>query len=172
MAENTYRCSVCERDLPESSFHKQSRKAGKAVRRRPVGYKCRTCRTEYRKRWYRNGGNASVKSTNQRQRLTNPKIRMLHAARKRAKKLGLPCSLSKEDFEIPKICPVLGIHLEITLGGITTNTPTMDRVDNSKGYVPGNVQVISWRANMIKRDATIPELEAIIRYMRKFSPAA
>jgi len=45
------------------------------------------------------------------------------------------------------------------------NSPSLDRIDNSKGYVPGNIAVISMRANMIKNNATLAELKAIVAYM-------
>jgi len=45
--------------------------------------------------------------------------------------------------------------------------PSIDRVDNSKGYVPGNVRIISWRANRLKNDATVEEMELIIKYMKE-----
>jgi hypothetical protein len=35
----------------------------------------------------------------------------------------------------------------------------------SLGYVPGNIRVISMRANRIKTDATADELRAVLRYM-------
>jgi hypothetical protein len=46
------------------------------------------------------------------------------------------------------------------------NYPTLDRWDNAKGYVPGNVFVISWRANRIKWDCSLVELEAVAKYAR------
>jgi hypothetical protein len=41
----------------------------------------------------------------------------------------------------------------------------LDRIDNSKGYVPSNIAVISMRANMIKNNATLAELKAIVAYI-------
>ena len=45
------------------------------------------------------------------------------------------------------------------------NSPSLDRIDNSKGYVPGNIAVISMRANMIKNNASLVELKAIVAYI-------
>jgi len=68
----------------------------------------------------------------------------------------------------PEVCPVLGIKLNYT-GRRDTNdpdTPSLDRRDNSKGYVRGNVRVISWRANSRKSDLTALELWQIYRYAK------
>ena len=48
-------------------------------------------------------------------------------------------------------------------------TATIDRVDPDGGYVTGNVRVISMRANRIKSDASIAELESVIAYMKGIS---
>lgn len=45
------------------------------------------------------------------------------------------------------------------------NSPSIDRLDNTKGYVKGNINIISWRANRIKSDATLDELEKIYRWV-------
>jgi len=92
---------------------------------------------------------------------------MLYEARKRAKKKGLAFELTVEDILIPENCPVLNIPLVV--GGKTHSpgSPTLDRVDSTKGYIRGNVRVISFRANNLKNNATIEELEAIVSYMRK-----
>lgn len=63
-------------------------------------------------------------------------------------------------------CPLMGVELTYTPSnntGITRNYATLDRIDSSKGYEVGNVQIISHRANMIKNDATLGELELIIK---------
>jgi hypothetical protein len=45
------------------------------------------------------------------------------------------------------------------------SSPSLDRIDNSKGYVKGNVAVISFRANTLKNNATADELRAIANFM-------
>lgn len=102
-------------------------------------------------------------------RKTRPERFMLIRSRARAKKLGLEFNLEESDLIIPSVCPVLGIPLYFSntgKKGATDNTPTLDRVDNSKGYVKGNVFVISSRANILKRDAEEWELRAIADYMK------
>lgn len=94
---------------------------------------------------------------------------MLLRAKTRAAKLGLKFDLSPVDVRIPEVCPVLGIPLRHNNEkGPTDNSPTLDRIDNALGYVKGNVLVISFRANAIKRDAEEWELRAVADYMGKF----
>lgn len=90
--------------------------------------------------------------------------RLLGEARKRAKEKGLPITITVADIVVPEFCPVLGIP--ISFGGDRDSWPSLDRLNNSVGYIPGNVFVISYRANKIKNDATLAEIEAIARYMR------
>lgn len=49
----------------------------------------------------------------------------------------------------------------------TETAPSLDRIDSSKGYISGNVKVISKRANAIKNDATLEELLLIVEYVKK-----
>lgn len=84
-----------------------------------------------------------------------------------ASKRGHEINIREEDIVIPEFCPVLGIPLEMGTRKAKDNSPSLDRVDSSKGYVKGNVRVISWRANRLKSDATIGEVAAILAYMRK-----
>lgn len=105
-------------------------------------------------------------------RLNNPITYMLRTAKARAKDRGLVFDLVDEDITIPEYCPVLGIKLEqiISTGGRGTtkkwSSASLDRKDNTKGYVKDNVQVISWRANMLKNNATVDELEKIVNYLK------
>lgn len=92
--------------------------------------------------------------------------RMLKTSRKSAKKRGIDFSLNTWDVVIPKRCPVLGIKLE-RRREVHAGTPSMDRVDNSKGYVPGNVRVISMRANTLKGALSAVEAKRLVRYMEQ-----
>ena len=100
----------------------------------------------------------------------NPEKRMLIGARTNAKRRGLEFTITVDDIHIPDVCPVLGIPLyvaPIEIGGVSPNSPSIDRINNELGYVPGNIRVISWRANNLKRDATADELEAVAKYLRE-----
>jgi hypothetical protein len=89
---------------------------------------------------------------------------MLRHARTRANKAGVPFGLTLETFPpIPKACPWLGIPLAVGSGRISPNSPSLDRIVPAMGYVPGNVIVISVRANLIKNDATPDEIVAVAR---------
>lgn len=88
-----------------------------------------------------------------------------HRIKNRAKRRNLEFNLEKSDIIVPEYCPVLKIKL--CNGGPKDNWPSVDRIDNSKGYIKGNIQVISMRANRLKSDATIEELFAIVNYMIK-----
>lgn len=96
----------------------------------------------------------------------HPERGLLSSAKKRARYEGLPFDLELSDISIPDICPVLGIPLLVKEGKRTNNTPSLDKIIRDKGYVKGNVQVISWRANRLKCDASLAELENICKYIR------
>lgn len=96
---------------------------------------------------------------------------MLHRAKARARDLGVPFDLTPADISIPETCPVLGIVLCRSEGdGFKAASPSLDRIVPELGYVRGNIVVISNRANLLKRDATRAEIEALAAWMRKVSP--
>lgn len=99
-------------------------------------------------------------------RRQDPRGPMLADARKRAKAKGLEFDLVKSDLSIPDVCPVLGIPLAVA-SKRSAGSPSLDRIDNTKGYSKENVCVISLRANTLKNDATIDELEKITNYMKE-----
>lgn len=89
-------------------------------------------------------------------------------SRTRAKKQGLPFSLTASDVinALPHDlrCPVLGVPLQFGQG-TSQNNPSLDRIIPSLGYVPGNIAIISFRANTMKQDATADEVRALLDYI-------
>lgn len=87
--------------------------------------------------------------------------------RSRTKKNGLEFEITWKDIIPPTVCPVLGIPLVVGGGMNAGNSPSVDRIDNTKGYVIGNVKVVSIRANSLKKDATLDELRQLVAYMER-----
>jgi len=98
------------------------------------------------------------------------RTRLCYDAKCRAKRNHLHFSLQPHQITIPKYCPVLGIELKQTKGYPGPASPTLDRIDNTIGYVPWNVCVISYKANMLKGNGTLEEFRAIVRYLELHSP--
>lgn len=88
-------------------------------------------------------------------------VRMCGGARERAKRFGLEFDLVPEDISMPEFCPLLGIELFIADGkkNAKYNSPSLDRIDSSKGYTKDNVWVISHKANTMKSSSTFEEFE-------------
>lgn len=65
-----------------------------------------------------------------------------------------------EDIFIPEKCPYLDIPLVVHTGssGGKPYSPALDRVDNEKGYIVSNIQVISHLANQMKASANQQQL--------------
>lgn len=86
-------------------------------------------------------------------------------AKRRAKKKGLDYDLNYKNLSIPKYCPLLWIEIRLD-GKKEPWSPSLDRIDPSKGYTIDNVWVVSWRANQIKLNATLEEYEMIAKNWR------
>lgn len=91
---------------------------------------------------------------------------MLKNARIRARQAEVPFTIAVEDIVIPTNCPILGIPIFQAKGkrGGGENSPSLDRIVPERGYVPGNIIVISNRANRLKSDASIDELRDIASF--------
>lgn len=90
---------------------------------------------------------------------------MLSNARHRAKRDGFPFSITLDDIDIPTHCPVLGRMLRVVGGkqGGGDDSPSLDKVIPSLGYVPGNVLVVSLKANRLKNQLSTEQLIAFAR---------
>jgi len=92
---------------------------------------------------------------------------MVKGSRARAKEKGLAHNIDTAYLRsiAPSHCPYLGVELRWKVqdglgikGKAFPNSPSLDRIDSSRGYVRGNVVIVSHRANSIKNDATEQEL--------------
>jgi hypothetical protein len=95
-------------------------------------------------------------------------------ARARGRRRGLEATIQPEDLIWPSHCPVLGLKLDYPersgMRGTQhaqPNWPSLDRWDSTKGYVPGNVFVISYRANTLKNSATYEEILKVAKYLSR-----
>lgn len=95
----------------------------------------------------------------------NPSAYLLKSARARAKIGGYECNIDELDLKIPEYCPITGQKIDI-LTNTAAHGASVDRVDNALGYIKGNIRVISRKANRMKGDNTIADLEKILAYMR------
>lgn len=95
------------------------------------------------------------------------KYAIVRGARHRSIKNENETLITKTDIDWPEDCPVLPwIKLDYSARSERKfDSPTLDRIDNTRGYVIGNVRVISWRANQLKRDATLEELKCLVAYV-------
>jgi hypothetical protein len=97
----------------------------------------------------------------------NPIKYLLKNVKGRARQYGLMFNLTENDIFIPKKCPVLGIPIDIKAERGSDNGYSIDKIIPSKGYTKGNVMIISNRANRIKGNATLEELEKIVKWLKK-----
>jgi hypothetical protein len=92
---------------------------------------------------------------------------MFHNAQHRAKKKGIPFTISMDDIIIPETCPLLGIPLVSTNDKRDPRNPSLDQKIPGQGYTPDNIWVTSSRANWIKCDASLQELELLVENLKK-----
>ncbi|MDE1830696.1 MAG: hypothetical protein KGI25_10285 [Thaumarchaeota archaeon] len=125
----------------------------------------RTKKRAYDRIW-RDKNRKKLRSYEYKRKVTTPERWILTQAKTRAKQKGLEFNLTEDDIQIPEFCPALGIKLEWSTKVKGHHSPSLDRIRNEEGYVKGNVQVISWRANNLKRDATVEEIQKLANFLR------
>jgi hypothetical protein len=127
------------------------------------------CRTAVENLRYQEDPSRGINITRAYQ-LRHPEKVLHRQAKNRARARGIPFTLALEDVIIPEFCPVLGIKLEPSQDGYSPNSPTLDRKIPSLGYVPENVWVISYKANVMKSNATPEELRRFSEFFLNFDP--
>lgn len=89
--------------------------------------------------------------------------RKICSMRRHSKKTGLPCDVDRDYIKslVVERCPVFGWELQygMKLTDRRPNVATVDRIDNSKGYIKGNLHIISDQANKMKNDASLEQLK-------------
>ena len=85
------------------------------------------------------------------------------------KSFNITATYLKSIFPIDHRCPILGIDFSFNKSKM--EKPSLDRINNSKGYVKGNVIWISTRANLIKNDVDAETLLKIVEFYRKLENA-
>lgn len=149
---------------------------------------CRKCTSEYQKQLRRNDPTFSKESSRKYylnnkesydtrrhkwKETTEGRARNLLAQAKcRAKTQEVEFDLKYENIVIPKHCPVLGIPINFNTKGKNNkgnkdHSPSIDRIDPSKGYTEENIVIVSWRANRLKSDATQYEIKLLYEFYAK-----
>lgn len=139
-------CTKCNKDKPLSEFPPDKRASDGCQAR------CRSCINEWMKEHARN----------------NPAWMMWRRAKARAAKKGFDFDIELEDIlPLPETCPVFGSPLRVSAFPQDPDAYSLDRIKNDKGYVKGNVVVMSYRANRLKNDGTAEDHLAIADWMTK-----
>lgn len=153
-------CSKCKITKSKAFFHKDKGQKD--------GYYpwCKACKKEYDTAYritdkvidyYKS---EEYKESKKEYRRRNFKKLIVRAAKSRAVGSNIEFNIKEEDIELVKFCPFLEIELDYSGDRrINWNSPSLDRIDNSKGYIPGNVWIISRRANTMKHSANREELK-------------
>ena len=160
-------CRTCGAEKPLEAFNRDnSRPDGRRSR-------CRECDAKHFKNKY--DSPEWKKRHNQRSKVWRTRLKdvdptrlwasdALANAKQRAKRAGLPCSITMLDVmgAVAHTCPLLGLPLVYTADKVHANSPTLDRKVCERGYIKDNIAVISHRANRIKSDSTIEELQTLL----------
>lgn len=167
---NKKQCKSCKEDLDVSMFSKnRASKDG-------LQYNCKKCDNVYQqaRRISKKEEIQQYGKDYRKRNLNNFEFRLqglLNASKQRAREKGLEHELTKEDlkelFPADNKCPVFGFDLEWNSGGFRETSPSIDRIDSTKGYTKDNVQIISWKANRIKGYASVEDLEILLAYMKQ-----
>lgn len=112
---------------------------------------------EYAEQYYLKNKDVMLEA-NLKRKHSNPERILWQSAKERSVKFNLPFDIEVSDVVIPSHCKILGIPLFKGSGKPTANSPSLDRINPKLGYTKTNIQVISFKANTIKSNASKEEL--------------
>ena len=138
-------------------------------------------RTEYLKKYYQDNKEKYIKyrqdnkeklaANSKKYRQGNKEKVVVHNTKTRANKNNIPFDIDEDYIKNiwPKDnrCPIFKIKLEQSNLYAGDQSPSLDRIIPKLGYVKGNVQIMSHKANRIKNNATFEELIIIGKYYEK-----
>ena len=163
------KCIWCLRELSLSFFSKNNAAKDK------LQTKCKECDNAYarkrREKDVEGHRNKARKYVQEKKHVHTWRLhQLLHQARRRAKEKNVPFSLTLQDvidkYPADGKCPVFKFDLKWGDRGFRETSPSIDRIVPSLGYTPDNVQVISWKANRIKCDHSISDLETVLLFLK------
>lgn len=158
---------------------KMTKRKGRPV---PYGSNCLVCFNQYNRK-DRDTDEKRLKA-NKRSTIYNRLARIKNgmawslwkSCKNRAARKGIHFSISSHDVVIPEKCPILGITLIQDPSFIVNNSikgqltlpnyPTIDRLVPELGYTKDNIAVISWRANDLKGNASLQELQSVVDWLK------
>jgi hypothetical protein len=144
-------CIKCNSTLPSKKFDLRT----DTKKLRSV---CNPCRKMDMRQNYQKNKEQHIKNTTE-YALNNYEQKILSNAIRSAKTKNLEFNLTIQDIVIPEYCPYLGTKITKILGkGVIWTNASIDRIDSSKGYIKGNVEIISRKANSMKNMATKEEM--------------
>lgn len=158
-------CNKCKLEKEEKVFNLSSR------RKDNLDTQCKECRSNYKKsrkdkdnirrRLYRSIPEIKEKINIQQANYSknNPEWYLYTKAKERAKNKNLEFNIEISDITIPEYCPLLETKLSKGKFKHYQDSPSLDRIDSTKGYIKGNIRVISVRANTMKNSANRELLE-------------
>lgn len=126
---------------------------------------CKDCSRSKGREWYHNN-RESFKKSHKKWVEDNRDKQLLTNVKCRARKRGIVFDLEHNDIYIPSLCPALGIPLYFSKVGRSDHTPSIDRIDNCKGYTKENIQIISDKANRMKNNASKEELHKFADWIK------
>jgi hypothetical protein len=150
------RCPKCGLDKEAHEFAKEPQN------KNGISSRCKMCRAEYAKAYYRNPVNLQIRKEQSANRWA---ARLLYGATRSSLARGHSPPTITEEWIIKQMdsqqwrCHWTGVLMVSCTSTRGLFKPSLDRLDGSCGYVPSNVVICCMAANFAKSSATVEELK-------------